>query len=206
MQNKLDMKDHNAIFWHKIDVLCTLISQWYYTLIMRARCRVRHVNLGSNCKFYGKSLVQRAVNSTIFIGADCQFRSKSTSNKIGINHPCMITAYLPNSKVLIGNKCGFSGVTIRAAYSIVIGNNVRVGANSVIYDSDGHQDDKRTSGVKPIVIEDNVWIGYGVFVTKGVTIGKNSIIGAYSIVTKDIPANVIAAGNPCRVIKSLNIN
>lgn len=200
------MKDYNALFWHKIDVLYALISRWYFTSMMRARCYLRHVSVGEHCKFYGMTFIQRAINSRITIGDDCQFRSNKDSNKIGINHPCMITAYLPNAIIEVGNNCGFSGVIIRAAHSIVIGNNVRVGANSVIYDSDGHQDDKRTSGFKPIVIEDNVWIGYGVFVTKGVTIGQNSIIGANSVVTKDIPANVIAAGNPCRIIRSLNTN
>jgi maltose O-acetyltransferase len=56
---------------------------------------------------------------------------------------------------------------------------------------------------KPIVINDNVWIGGGVIITPGVTIGMNSIIGAGSVVTKDIPGNVIAAGNPCRVIREI---
>lgn len=58
----------------------------------------------------------------------------------------------------------------------------------------------------PIVIKDNVWIGAGVVVLAGVTIGENSIIGASSIVTKDIPANVIALGNPCKVIREINEN
>lgn len=58
----------------------------------------------------------------------------------------------------------------------------------------------------PISIKDNVWIGAGVVVLAGVTIGENSIIGASSIVTKDIPANVIAYGNPCKVIREINEN
>ncbi|WP_308303877.1 DapH/DapD/GlmU-related protein, partial [Vibrio parahaemolyticus] len=51
-------------------------------------------------------------------------------------------------------------------------------------------------------IHDNVWLGEGVFVMPGVTIGKNSIIGAGSVVTKSIPENVIAVGNPAKIIKS----
>jgi galactoside O-acetyltransferase len=53
----------------------------------------------------------------------------------------------------------------------------------------------------PITIGNNVWIGMNSVIMRGVTIGENSIIGANSVVTKDIPANVIAAGNPCKVIK-----
>jgi len=56
---------------------------------------------------------------------------------------------------------------------------------------------------KSVIIEDDIWLGYGVIVLKGVTIGRNSFIGAGSVVSKDIPANVIAAGNPCKVIKLL---
>ena len=56
---------------------------------------------------------------------------------------------------------------------------------------------------KPVTIGDNVWLGGNVVVNPGVTIGENSIIGAGSVVTKDIPANVIAAGNPCKVIREI---
>ena len=56
---------------------------------------------------------------------------------------------------------------------------------------------------KPVVIGDNVWLGGNVVVNPGVTIGENSIVGAGSVVTKDIPANVIAAGNPCKVIREI---
>ena len=55
----------------------------------------------------------------------------------------------------------------------------------------------------PITIGDNVWLGGGVIVCPGVTIGENTTIGAGSVVTKDIPANVLAAGNPCRVIRHI---
>lgn len=56
----------------------------------------------------------------------------------------------------------------------------------------------------PVTIEDNVWVGANVTVCPGVTIGKNSVIGAGSVVTKDIPANTVAAGNPCRMIREIN--
>ena len=59
---------------------------------------------------------------------------------------------------------------------------------------------------KPITIEDNVWIGGGAILLPGVTIGKNSVIGAGSIVTRSIPENCVAVGNPCRVIKHIDSN
>jgi maltose O-acetyltransferase len=57
---------------------------------------------------------------------------------------------------------------------------------------------------KPITIENNVWIGGNTVVNPGVKIGENTVIGAGSVVTKSIPANVVAAGNPCKVIRNLD--
>lgn len=58
----------------------------------------------------------------------------------------------------------------------------------------------------PIHIKNNVWLGAGCLVMPGVTIGENTIIGAGSVVTKDIPANVVAVGNPCRILREINEN
>jgi len=55
----------------------------------------------------------------------------------------------------------------------------------------------------PVVIEDNVWLGIGVIIHPGVTIGRNSVIGSGSVVTKDIPADVVAVGNPCKVLRKI---
>ena len=62
----------------------------------------------------------------------------------------------------------------------------------------------RTLYAKPIQIEDGVWIGGGAIILPGVTIGARSVIGAGSVVTRDIPANVVAVGNPCRVLREIN--
>ena len=58
--------------------------------------------------------------------------------------------------------------------------------------------------IKPIIIGDNVYIGYEAVILPGVTIGNNVVIGARSVVTKDVPSNCVAVGSPARVIKSLN--
>ena len=85
---------------------------------------------------------------------------------------------------------------------MTIGNHVLIGANCQIGDRDGHSNIYKSSP-KPIIIENDVWLGMNVTVLKGVTIGEHSIIGANSVVTKDIPANSIAAGNPCKVIRKI---
>lgn len=94
--------------------------------------------------------------------------------------------------------------------SIKIGDKVKIGGCVLMTDTDAHPIDfmaRRSSneGMKsaPIVIEDDVWVGAHSIILKGVTIGARSIIGAGNVVTKNIPADCVAAGNPCRVIKNL---
>lgn len=88
-----------------------------------------------------------------------------------------------------------------------IGENVQIAPNVSIYTA-GHpvHPESRNSGYEygiDITIGDNVWIGGNTCVMPGVTIGNNAVIGAGSVVTKDIPDNVIAAGNPCRIIRKI---
>lgn len=91
--------------------------------------------------------------------------------------------------------------------SITIGNNVWIGPNVGIYAPEHAFDhEERTAGYEralPVTIGDNVWICGGVTITGGVTIGKNSIIAAGSIVIKDVPEGVLAAGNPARIIRAI---
>lgn len=90
---------------------------------------------------------------------------------------------------------------------VKIGKNAQIAPNVAIYTA-GHpiHPDSRNSGYEygiPVTIGDNVWLGGNVCIMPGVTIGDNAVIGAGSVVTKDIPSNVIAAGNPCRVIRPI---
>lgn len=114
----------------------------------------------------------------------------------------------PDSKVIIGNQVGMSGVTITAHNTITIADKTLIGAGTLITDSDWHAIDPERRHTEigptaPVHIGHNVLIGTRCVILKGVTIGADSVIGAGSIVTRDIPAGVIAAGNPCRVIKPL---
>jgi len=90
---------------------------------------------------------------------------------------------------------------------ITFGDNVFIAPDCGFYTASHPIDyERRNQGLEyayPITVGDNVWIGGGVKVMPGVTIGDNVVIGAGSVVTKDIPENVVAAGNPCRVIRQI---
>lgn len=90
---------------------------------------------------------------------------------------------------------------------VIIGNNVFLGPNVQIYTATHplvvEERNKGLEAAKPIIIEDSVWICGGVIINPGVTIGRGTTIGAGSVVTRDIPPDVFAAGNPCKVIRNL---
>lgn len=94
-----------------------------------------------------------------------------------------------------------SDTKIRCKNKISIGHGVAIAHDVLIMDCDGHSVNGVEDLGKPIKIGDHVWIGSKAIILKGVTIGENSIIAAGSVVTKAIPSNVIAAGNPARIIK-----
>lgn len=164
------------------------------------------IRFGEGCKFYGAPYFFQSTNGKIVIGNNCSFRSRETSNMMGLNHRCMVSTSDATGNhpiIKIGDHCGFSGVSVWCFKSITIGDNVRIGANSLIIDGEAHFDDPRTSAPESIVIEDNVFVGADCIIRKGVTIGKNSVVGMRSMVLHDIPANCVAVGNPAKVIKEI---
>ncbi len=97
--------------------------------------------------------------------------------------------------------------TVLDCNEVHIGNHVMIGPNVQIY-TPAHdlQVQARNQGLevaKPVVIEDNVWIGGGAILLPGVTVGRNSVVGAGAVVTRDVPAGTVVAGNPARVIREL---
>lgn len=109
---------------------------------------------------------------------------------------------LPGEKVFFNFNCVVLDVTL-----VKIGSRTLFGPNVQIYTATHPMNyQERASGLeyaKPITIGEDVWVGGSAVICPGVTIGHRSIIGAGSVVTKDIPADVFAAGNPCKVIRSL---
>lgn len=126
---------------------------------------------------------------------------------VSINPPFYVD-YGPN--IYLGDRVYMNlGCTILDCAEVRIGDNVMLGPNVQIYAATHPVEAVlRIAGLelaRPVTIGDNVWIGGGAIICPGVTVGKNTTIGAGAVVTKNVPANVVAAGNPARVIRVLSI-
>ena len=125
------------------------------------------------------------------------------------NGAIMVQARNERAKIVIGDENYFSNnVSIIANEEIVIGDRCQFGEMITIYDCDFHEISPETrnhshGNTNPVRIGNNVWLGSRVIVLKGVSIGDNSIVAAASVVTKSIPKNTIAAGNPAIVIRQI---
>lgn len=188
-----------------------ILKEWWQ-LTVPMRLRAQGVELGVGVRFYGMPVVGMAKGSRICIGDRVVLCSDSRFTALGVNHPVVLRTLRPDAEIIIGNDCGISGGSICAAIHVELGNECLLGTNVTIADTDFHAikpDGRRFNnnpqdiGAAPVIIEDNVFIGAGAVVLKGVRVGRNSVIGAGSIATKDVPSDVIVAGNPAKILKGL---
>ena len=157
----------------------------------------------------GIPLIDIREGSSLEIGENVTLNSNNLDYHINMHSPVKLFADRKDAIIKIGDNSRIHGTCIHAFGSITIGKNCLIAANTQIFDTSGHDlsfDDPsnriNTHGtVKPITIEDNVWIGANTVVLPGVKIGQGSIVSANSVVVKDIPSMVIAGGNPAKIIK-----
>ena len=188
---------------HVAACVLRIMRRWWCTSLARASARWWHVTLGKACWFDGVPVFRRHPGSSITIGDRCGFNSHHGGNLAGLNRRCQLSTLSQGAEITIGADSGLSGTVIGCQMRINIGARVRCGANTLITDTDWHSDDPRAGAPAAVTIEDDVWLGINVVVLKGVTVGHGSLVGANSVVTSDIPAGVVAAGNPACVIREL---
>lgn len=153
---------------------------------------------------FGKNVICHKLKisgpGTVIIADNCNLWSFS--------EPCQLQTYSPDAIIKIDSNTRINGATIQARKSINIGKDCRIGS-SLIMDNDFHHStpqlrhNKENIPTKPITIADNVWLCGRTIILKGVTIGENSVVGIGAVVTKDVPANKLAAGNPAKILKNL---
>lgn len=190
----------------------------FYIHFNRFKFRFLGVNLGKGSSIRNSVHLVVLPDASVNIGEHFSINSGGNLNPL-CNSTHTSIKVCRGAKLNVGDYSGISGGTLWVTREVVIGNHVNIGANCHIIDGDIHSMDWRVrredykkdldspdypAAKSPIRIDDDVWIGTDSIVLKGVHIGARSVIGAGSVVTSDIPADCIAAGNPCRVIRRCN--
>ncbi len=172
-------------------------------------CSVWRINRGKNVRFMGKTIIRAYDRSAITIGSDVVFNSKVNENLVGLTNPTILCA-CKGARITIGDGSGFSSVVMHSLTQITVGDNVKVGGNVRIFDHDfhpiewqarRHPEQGEKTRTKPVVIEDDVFIGTNAIILKGTHIGARSIVAAGSVVFGlHIPADSMVKGNPAAII------
>lgn len=186
---------YSYLLWTPINKICLLCNG--VKIGKRFRCR------GKVYTFFHKT------NSELKFGDNVFINSGKTQNPIGCGDKTYFQLF-ENGRITIGDSTGISNSAFSCYEKIDIENDVMIGAGCKFYDNDFHPLDyeKRIHTIgrpksSPIHVKEGAFIGAGSFVLKGVTIGKYSIVGAGSVVTRSIPDGEIWAGNPAKFIRKV---
>lgn len=181
----------------------SIINKLFNNIILKAK-QVEHKNITINGRLF------LAGKGKIIFGDQVKINSSLYSNPIG-GQTYTIFVVTKGAKLEIDSNTGISNTTIVCREYIKIGRNVKIGGNTKIYDTDFHslkyqeRINSKTdiANNKPVYIKDDAFIGAHSIILKGVTIGEKSIIGAGSVVTKDVPDREIWGGNPAKFIRKI---
>lgn len=186
------------------------LKSYMYTPFAKLLLFLNGVSYGKGLRVGGFLKVLVTTRGKVTIGDYLAINSGNSHNVIGRQQK---TIFWVEGNLKIGNNTGMSSTAIICNYDIEIGDHVNFGGNTVIYDTDFHAldpkirldkaRDKKEAKKAKVKIGNNVFVGAHTTILKGVTIGENSVIGACSLIAKDIPANEIWAGNPAKFLKKI---
>lgn len=193
-------------------------SYYFFIIWNRVKFYIKGIEFGENLKVFNTIYIRKHKDSKIIVGDNFVFSSGNCYNPLCRNlKGCIHTS--KKAKITIGNNVGISSAVIWCSDEINIGDNTLIGGDCILLDTDAHSLDFEMRKEKkivrdgltldsilakkaPIVIENDVLIGTRCIILKGVTIGARSVIAAGSVVSKSIPNDCIAGGNPCKIIKT----
>lgn len=197
---------YKAIIWLRKKVIIFITK--IYVLIIFKVFSIKHY---SDYKIYGLPIIKVGNKGSLSIGHKFKMNSGYYFNQIGRQQKSILIA---NGDLIIKDRVGISSTAIICQKRIEIGNDVKIGGNTVIYDTDFHSlnfyirrnfsDDVLNANSSEVKVEDDVFIGAHSIILKGVTIGKSTIIAAGSVVSKSIPPFEIWGGNPAKFIKKVD--
>lgn len=185
------------------------LARGFDTAVMRMVAARLGVAVGADTTFAGRAML-RPGGGRVRIGERVSLVSRSDATALGVSRPVILRCLTPEASIDIGDETGLSGTVVCAAMRVTIGKRCLMGADVTIFDTDFHQHEPegRRYAVPdwpqisvPVSIGDDVFIGTGAVVQKGVTIGDGAIVAARSVVTKDVPARAIVGGNPAKLLR-----
>ncbi|MDD6088084.1 MAG: acyltransferase [Desulfovibrionaceae bacterium] len=187
-------------------------SKFWGTLFLRIKGWLFDIHIGEGTSACGSVVFGRWPQSHIEIGRNCSFISSTKrSTASTLYAPVRFRTFSPSARIILGDAVELSGTSITArSKTVSIGNHTMIGPNCIITDSDCHElwpaatrhNNPGFERDRDVTIGNHVWIGMNTIILKGCTIGDGAIIGAGSVVTHDVPSNVIVAGSPVRFIAS----
>lgn len=191
------------------DVVWIEFDRFRSTFRSRLSLWFQGCSFGCNLRTTGSCYFKARREGSIKIGRNVIFLAGHRSNRVGLSNPVLLETF-GNGVIEIGDYSGGSAVCLSSRSHINIGKYVKMGGNVRIYDHDFHaldasirrtDMDKNHAKTEPVVIEDDVFLGAGVTVLKGVTVRREAIVAAGSVIVTDIPAGEVWGGNPARCIR-----
>ncbi len=186
------------------------VTMWYYRLRTPCLAWLWGIKHGKQVRFQGKTIIRTRHPGEIVLGDGVVFNAQHSTNLVGLTGPTILDT-LGGGRIAVGDGSGFSSVVMTSRSSITIGSHVKVGGNVRIFDHDYHSleaeyrrtaEDRNHIRTKPVVIEDDCFIGTNAMILKGTHLGPRTIVAAGSVVFGlDVPPDSMVKGNPARVME-----
>jgi acetyltransferase-like isoleucine patch superfamily enzyme len=175
--------------------------------LWRAEAAFKGVTCGKDVLFLGRPLISVASDSQFVLSDGVRINSGLRSNPLGCFQPSVLRTLAPNAELRLAPRVGISATIICAGKQITIGEDTIIGAGAMLLDNDFHAlrpdgtwRNEYVEGARAIKVGRSVFIGARAIILKGVEIGDRAIIGAGAVVTCNVPAGAIFAGNPAREV------
>ena len=195
----------DSFFQHALSCI-SMVRQKFLSSFWLLEARLRGVKLGKSIVLNGRPYLHCFAGSKITLHDRVCLNSSFRSNPIGCSRPVSLRTMRPGAEIILGKGVGLSSTAVCAALRVEIGEGTFVGADTYIFDNDFHAPigewnwgNTSPDNPRPVIIGRGVFIGARAIILKGVTIGDRAVVGAGAVVSKDVPAGHVAAGNPARV-------